>query len=258
VLKDFRKTRKQRKKEKMEKMARDLEASATSQPDREAAGDSGAGATADAADGVEIEIYAATMGITPSEVWSLLRRGELLGRTEKGKLLVFARPGQENAGHIEHFNKFATPVDQMRVGASAKSSGDHGELPPLPPLSAEATNLNHKEIRAVPQGEPQTAGSYLTVSETKSIHPEISLLLDHLSLAKEENREIIKLTQDALSHVSSMTDTMIKMKDQLITAKEEQLLTMREVLSLRDQEIRKLKQEREDLEMLTRTLAEQK
>jgi hypothetical protein len=129
----------------------------------------------------------------------------------------------------------------------------HNEYPPK-----SATSKVDTSVPPFPGEEAPNPPGYLAVAESKAIHPEIALLLDHLSLAKEENREIIKLTQDALTRVSTMTDTMIKMKDQLIGAKDEQLMSMKEILALRDSEIRKLKQEREDLEMLARTLAEQK
>jgi len=271
VLKDFRKSRKRRKKEKMDRMAHEMESTLTQDSQRSHASlDPQHGAEeSDAIDGVAIDIYAAAMGLSTAEVWSMLRRGELLGRTDKGKLLVFARPGALTQPGLSGTSyQVQLPTEPDRVGASSGKNYDSLELPPLP-LGVESSQQDFNPIPFDRADRPQSvqveetpsspsAMSYLAVAENKPIHPEIALLLDHLSLAKEENREIIKLTQDALTRVSTMTDTMIKMKDQLIGAKDEQLSSMREVLALRESEIRKLKQEREDLEMLTRTLAEQK
>ena len=270
MLKEFRRSRKRHKKEKMEQLAREMESGIASErasnisvqsdftegthrtaPSVDASG-------ADASDGVEIETYAAAMGLSKSDVWGLLRRGELVGRTELGKLLVFARPVSLGAiSDTQSLHAFE------KLGASQKDMTEEFELPPLPvmPLSmARESQIEHEheyENEHDRGGVPERGRGYLEVQDNKAIHPEIALLLDHLSLAKEENREIIKLTQDALTRVSTMTDTMIKMKDQLIGAKDEQLMSMKDILAHRDIEIRKLKQEREDLEMLARTLAEQ-
>ena len=83
---------------------------------------------------------------------------------------------------------------------------------------------------------------------------ELALLLDHLSLAKEENREILRLTQDTLTKLSAMTDAVVQMKDEVIKSKDLQLATMQQAIAEKERNLSQLRQDKEDLEMLNRTL----
>lgn len=174
----------------------------------------------------------------------------------------------------------AKPSDS-RIGASAargqvfdeadekaNNSLDFDGLPPVPenPLAAAsigATQYDQPEFfedsiapaSAPPQGETSApAQKFLTFSGDRSAHPEVALLLDHLSLAKEENREILRLTQDAMQRVSNMTDQLVKLKDELLSTKDQQLTQMHEIVKAREAEILRLKRQNEDLETLARTL----
>ena len=80
------------------------------------------------------------------------------------------------------------------------------------------------------------------------------LLIDHLSLAKEENREILRLTQDAMSRLTHMTDVMLDMKDALIASKEEQMSILKLRLSEQSADLTRALKENEDLETLTMAL----
>jgi len=187
-------------------------------------------------DGLELEAWAASAGMTVATVWGMLRRGELLGRTEKGKIHVYSR----------------TPAAEARATRGADN------LPPLPgehagqDATASAMATGHEAARAGGTAVPQAPWGLTTVSERS---PEMALLLDHLSLAKEENREILKLTQDSLQRISSMTDTIVAMKDLLLKTKQEQLDQVQEVLNVRTADVRRLRQDNSDLETMVRTLA---
>lgn len=85
---------------------------------------------------------------------------------------------------------------------------------------------------------------------------EVALLLDHLSLAKEENREILRLTQDSIAKISQMAETMMAMKDEILKQKSEEVERLNRVLRDREQTISHLKQEVEDFTILTRSLGE--
>lgn len=167
-----------------------------------------AGATA--ARAVPVADFAQRHSLSEAEVWRRLRAGELLGRSEKGRLMV---------------------LDDGR-GLEA------GDLPPLPGASAPLVDTG------------------LAVSPGAGASSEVALLLDHLSLAKEENREILRMTQDAIRKVTELTDSVVAMKNAVIESKDSQLDALREQLAAREAHIKQLLQKNEDLEMLARALAD--
>ena len=83
------------------------------------------------------------------------------------------------------------------------------------------------------------------------------ILIDHLSLAKEENREILRRTQDAMSRLTQMTDAMLEMKDALISSKDEQMSILKLRLSEQSADLTRALKENENLETLTNTLLRQ-
>jgi hypothetical protein len=180
-----------------------------------------------------IEDYAEKFLLSETEIWRRIRHGELLGRTHQGRLLIYAPSSIE-----------ATLAD----------------LPPLPGQTPSPTRVGATQERS--------GADFLGLSGERSSSPELALLLDHLSLAKEENREILRLTDQSMKRVCEMSDALIQMKDAVIVSKDTELLAVRqqrdtEVASLEaklaasDMEIRRLRQQSEDLEMLARTMAQQ-
>lgn len=182
-------------------------------------------------EGLALEEYAEKYLLSESEVWRRIRRGELLGRTQHGRLLIYP---------------------------PASMAATLADLPPLP-NSVQPTRAGAAHDQA---------GGFLTLSGERSGNPELALLLDHLSLAKEENREILRLTQDSLRQVSQMADQLVQMKDAVITAKDHELEALkqqrdleqaawRDQLAARDREIARLQQHSEDLEMLARSMGQE-
>lgn len=159
--------------------------------------------------GVPLAEFAKRHSVSESEVWRRLRAGELLGRSERGGLMI---------------------LDEGPIDASPS------ELPPLPSDPQDG-------FMAISPG-PQGTSS------------EVALLLDHLSLAKEENREILKMTQEAIRRVTELSDSVVAMKNAVIEAKDTQIDALREQLATREERIRQLLQRTEDLEMLARALSE--
>ena len=96
--------------------------------------------------------------------------------------------------------------------------------------------------------------NFLALMVTHQTHPEVALLLDHLSLAKEENKEILQMAQKSLDQVKEITREIVATKDSLLEAKEEKIKLLEEKLAAKDKDLNKTKQSLEDLEMLTRTL----
>ena len=173
--------------------------------------------------GITLEDYAAAEQITLADAWREIKAGKLLSRSFHGRIYVYPDG--------------IAPEPQLHTA-------DVADLPPLPdrPEGAMAKDLQGAELSL----ERVDAGQ----------NPEMALLLDHLSLAKEENREILKLTQDSLSKVTGLTDDLVKLKDQVIEAKDVQIEAYRKELDSCRKELARLAQEKEDLEMLARTYTE--
>lgn len=169
--------------------------------------------------GVEIKIFAQDQNLSEAEVWNRVRRGELIARSSAGK--VYIHPLSPTS-QLDHTMNISMP------------STDH--LPPLP----SADSLGNSSAL------------------THDVHtPEIALLLDHLSLSKEENKEILKLTQESIARITQMSDTIVSMKDELIKLKDEQMENMRDKMKTQEQQLGRLRQEVEDLKMLTQTLSQE-
>ena len=83
---------------------------------------------------------------------------------------------------------------------------------------------------------------------------ELALLIDHLSLAKDENREILRLTQDSMARLTHMTDAILEMKDAVIATKEEQVAILKQRLSAQSADLIQALKDKEDLETLTQAL----
>ena len=194
-------------------------------------------ARADVSDeGLTLEEYAKNCDLTEAEVWRRLRRGELVGRSQKGRLVIFKSTGAPGA----------VSAGEPLPSRAHEAARDLVDLPPLPGIGPE---------RAGAESDGRQGGAYLTLSGERSPSPELALLLDHLSLAKEENREILKMTQESIRKVTELSDTIVGMKDCVIESKETQIMALREQLAARDHELKKLRQQNEDLEMLARAVA---
>ncbi len=179
-------------------------------------------------DGLELSAAAQILGVSVDDIWRQVRNGKLIARTERGQVLVY------------------TDCELI--------SGLEG-LPPLPPSSVtiepNSTSASEEPQKAVRMEELHPSA---LVQSTPSDRQEIALLIDHLSLAKEENREILRLTSESMSKLSEMTDRMLEMKDSIIASKEEQMQILKQRLSEQSSELRHALQQKEDLETLTEAL----
>lgn len=228
--------------------------------------------------GVTIQEFSKIRKIPEPEAWRMLRRGELVGRTHEGRLYVFA--SEPNLAHEVASDDLANRINDL-IDADIKAN--QGLEAAVSAATETETIATKSEIAAEPAGqdahqpvqEPHRAGaaSHLpplpgpAANESSGTLPvlsersndrisntEIALLLDHLSLAKEENREILKMTQESIRKVTELTDTIVEMKDTVIEAKESQILFLKDQLDTKEKEIRKLLQQKEDLEILAQTI----
>ncbi len=183
-------------------------------------------------DGLELTDAAQTLCVSIDELWRRIKNGALIARTVRGKVYVYTDL------HPTHENMPLPPPPG--ASASLSPAGEWNNLTGVEPLHAASYG-------ALTRTDPAdlTAGSGSS---------ELALLIDHLSLAKEENREILRLTQDSMARLSQMTDSILEMKDSIIAAKEEQLAIMKDRLAEQAKELSQALKEKENLETLARAI----
>lgn len=173
-------------------------------------------------DGLELSDAARALGISVDEIWRRIRNGRLMARTMRGKVLVYTDMS-------EFLSTEGLPPPPLAVSA---------------PTTTTVATINYTNS-AVP----------IVYERNDNVHSqELALLIDHLSLAKDENREILKLTQDSMNRLTQMTDAILEMKDAMLAAKDEQLKNLHSSLENQAAELVKILKEKEDLETLTQTL----
>ncbi len=185
-------------------------------------------ASDDDIDGMELSKAARHLGVSIDEIWRRVRNGKLVARTDRGQVMVYTD---------------ASTVVTMEG------------LPPLPHVAEPEwmkSTSNAQESKTIRTDHNQI--SVISDRVSSSDRQEIALLIDHLSLAKEENREILRLTQESMSRLSEMTDKMLDMKDSIISSKDEQMQILKQRLAEQTEQLRQVLREKEDLETLTEAL----
>lgn len=175
--------------------------------------------------GLEIADYALRHDKSEGEVWDLIRTGSLIARSEKGRIFVYEK----------------TPVLS------------HGmELPKSDSIPETATP-EQTTLPPLPFTEKTGAITSITLNQQPS---ELSLLIDHLNLAKEENREILQLTQESMNHMTRLTESIIASKDEIIRMKQTEMEKLEAALHEAERKTLHLAQEVEDLKILTKALSD--
>ena len=178
---------------------------------------------------LKLEDYAKFMDLTEQAVWLMVRSGNLYSRYRDDQLYVSESPIAELPVPV------AKPSEAMKLkNTDLESQFDQ--------------KLEHFETS-------QRLVKELVIRNTEQPSDEIALLIDHLSLSKEENREVLNLAKQSIAQMTEMTEKVVAMKDTLIASKQKQIELLEEKLNLESEKINKLKQNIEDMEMLTRTLA---
>ena len=90
---------------------------------------------------------------------------------------------------------------------------------------------------------------------------EIAMLLEHLALAKQQNLEILKMTQDSIAQIKAMSEEVVAAKNETLAEKEsvishqsKELNELQNKLESERIEKARLRQELEDMQMLTKAL----
>ncbi len=199
----------------------------------------------DELNGVEFKEYAKRRGLHTTEVWRLIRDGQLVARTENGFVYVYGIDKKSTLVPMKTVRDLAKDEDAITQTLTSE------DLPPLP------TDSDIDNLSKVPA----------TVTDERS--PEVDHLLESLQNLQTENREILKLSKDSVSQITEISKKAIQAKDEIIdhknslladkqntlATKEEKLNSLQEKISTQERELNRLKQENEDLEMLNRTLS---
>ncbi len=160
---------------------------------------------------------------------------------------------------------------EPRENSAADLSHREQEQFKTKPIKTENKDGDEKRQDAIQQKEtfiddstefmPESGRGQLVAQDQNTAH--VALLIDHLSLAKEENREILRLTQSSLEHITKTTEAIIHAKDALISKHEADFLNLKTQVEEREKalvqsekEIQQLKQQIEDLQMLSKVLSE--
>jgi len=175
-------------------------------------------------DGQDLETAAMSLGIGADDIWRRIRNGQLLARSHMGKVFVYT-------------NMTSIPKETI-------------DLPPPPTTAQNVSDMNEELDREQRLTVIEASGTSLVAKH------EITMLLEHLQQAKEENREILRFTGDSMSRLSELTDSILQMKDELIRAREDQVLQLQERLDSQGRELKKLAREKEDLETVAKFLDE--
>ncbi len=178
--------------------------------------------------GVEIAEYAARHELSEGEVWDRIRVGTLVARSEKGRIFVYDKTPELVA---------TPPVEAQVMEDHSLAASPSMHLPPLPY-----------------HGGGGSTTTSLTITHQQP--SDLSLLMDHLNLAKEENREILQLTQESMNHLTRLTESIILSKDEIIRMKQAELHKMETALLDAERKCLHLAQEVEDLKILTKALGE--
>ncbi len=180
-------------------------------------------------DGMEINEAAHALGVGVDDIWRRIRNGQVIARTNLGRVFVYSDA-----------EKYRTAVDFIQLES----------LPPLPKFDSE--ELLIESDLTVTEIYP-TERSIAEVS-IESARFDLSAIVQHLNLAKEENREIIKFTNDSMSRLTQMTDELLKMKDEVIHAREEQVADLSQQVEQSSAELRRLVKENENLATIAKFL----
>jgi len=115
--------------------------------------------------------------------------------------------------------------------------GVRGGDEPRPSVPGDAPAHEAKASKSEPDPSPQPM-------------TEMALFIDHLSLAKEENKDILRLTQDSINRITQLSESVISLKDELLKARDTEIQALKKRLQSKNLTIRRLRQELEDLSML--------
>lgn len=206
-------------------------------------------------DGVEISEYARANALTEAQVWQRVRRGELAGRLVAGRYLLYtdlprpsvSAPERQGASASSVFAAMDPMIGRSGLDGLLDGVEGHQVFQPAAPVSMAFRDVAHPEVLG-----PETEN---LPSTGKPVHsPDLALLIEHLNLARQENREIIRLSEESIRRVTAMSETIVAAKESQIADRDDEIRRLQEQLDDRDRNVVRLQQEVEDLEMLARSL----
>lgn len=207
--------------------------------------------------GIDIKVYAKQHQLSVNDVWRKIHTGKLLARSEKGKLLIYKETLQNGPKFQLHEKvQIDTGLRKSEKKLKPNLSRDHKISTQL---KNNAKNLETEELPAIPSTQitssmVKSSTDLEPVTNSLARTPEMALLLDHLSLAKEENKELLQLTRESIANVTKMSERIVSLKDEVIESKNIQIQAYKSKLAEQEKLIKLLSQKNEDLEMLTKSM----
>ncbi|MCX6117591.1 MAG: hypothetical protein NT027_08625 [Proteobacteria bacterium] len=186
-------------------------------------------------DGVEINQAAVDLNISIDDIWKRIRNGQLVARTHRGKVYVYS--DYEKSRQLNS--------EQPEV------------LPPLPSEmldTIESYNFSSSDLATSEVQSQDLSVHFDPNHEDQDYKQNVALMIHHLNLAKEENRDIIRFTTEAMTKLTQMSDAMIKLKDSLIISKDEALEEMTRQVNQSSAELQRLARENEKLATVAKFL----
>ena len=161
--------------------------------------------------------YAEQMQISQAQIWDRVRQGKISARVVEGEVMIQSEKNRKKSNN----NK----KEKNRPGASSQWNPPEIAMDSLPPIQ-ETTQL-----------EPDQGS-------------ELALLIDHLSIAREECKESLSLARKTVESVKSMSEQLLAAKDQTIESLRHDLKDFEEDKHKLEKQLAEKLREIEDLKML--------
>lgn len=200
-------------------------------------------------DGLDIDAAAAALGVDAAEVWRRVRSGQLMARSQLGKVFVYSDQGDFDSDMERLAALPNLPESRHHMSSDRAESMDYDHNTQT--LDASAGHERKSPVLVNMVG----TNTELVPVEASFVNPDD--FLRYLNLSRTENQEIIRLTSESMNRLSKMTDEMLQLKDELIEARELQLEHLERDRVLSQEEIRRLRKEVEDLATVAKFLDRQ-
>lgn len=199
--------------------------------------------------GLDINEYSNKYNISPQQVWKDIKTGKLVARSERGKIFVYGNsiPEYNNDTNIIQTNNHVNTHNNVQ-NFMYTSENDIQRLN-LPPLNNLFTDFN------------TSITTQTNSKNNNTMSLPIKIFTEHLNLAKDQQKNLIQLTQNYINTLTQMTEKIISLKDQHINEQSQKInLQQKENEQLQstitqlEKENSILKQKIEDLEILTKMI----
>ncbi|MBF0442878.1 MAG: hypothetical protein HQK54_13310 [Oligoflexales bacterium] len=191
-------------------------------------------------DCIDIESYAASTKKSRKEIWNQIKTGEIPGKCILGKIFIYPKgEGTNQEQYVFHNDPHINPftIAPLRTNDINQKK----DIADISLNETEANKINRAENNIHKNEETQKTS-------------EMALLIDLLSLSKEENKELMRITSESITSIDEATKKAMSAKDDLLKSKDLQIENFKNIIVQNEKTISKLNQEIEDLNILNKIL----